>query len=772
MSRTNTAGIVAHLSVLLLCGLLPFFFIPAAWASIAQAKMLLVIILAVVATVALLIGVLSGEFARVPKSPLLLAALLIPISYFISALATGASHTSFIGGGVQQDTVVAVVTWYALFVVCASVISTSTSRIISVLRTFIFGGVLVLAIQVARLAFPSFTFGDTLIGQTANVVGSWHDLAIFLGLFCFLAVALLPTPVARGALWKSFLLSIAVVSAGLLIVLNFKDGWFGLFGISIAYAAYLWFSGRHPHPSSLPEEQSELKLAFRPFAWIIIGLVALGLAFGGTMIKSLLPSVFQIAQIEVRPSWQGTYTIGSKVFSEPGSIFFGSGPNTFPRAWGLYKPIEVNQTQFWNIDFYSGIGFIPTSFVTVGLLGAMAWGAIGAALLFSIWKLVRRRAESVILGIMHGILVGSAVYLTVFHVLYVPSQTLSALTFLFFGLMVASGFLADPKRSAWELSLDTWKGRLGAGMIAVLAIIVLVGGIQSKPVLTSDIFVNRSVAIYNSTQDLSQASRMTALAVLAFPQNDRAHRAAVELGLLKLAELISSGDESETVRIELQNTLTTTIQHGLTAVSIESTNYQNWLSLAQLYRELAGVGLEGAEEQARTAYEEARRSNPTNPLPFMGLAQLDLLKGDDDSARAHLKAALELKPNLAMALFILSQTDARAGDLSLARESAEMVIRIVPEDPLGWYNLGTIYYVDRDYQNASLVFERAVGLQNDYANALFLLGMSYASLEREDDALAVFRAVAALDPSKELPQNIIAELEAGNNPFAPPAADE
>jgi tetratricopeptide (TPR) repeat protein len=251
-----------------------------------------------------------------------------------------------------------------------------------------------------------------------------------------------------------------------------------------------------------------------------------------------------------------------------------------------------------------------------------------------------------------------------------------------------------------------------------------------------------------------------------YSQNDRAHRAAIEIGLLQLSQLLSGGETDEATLAQLQDTLATTIQHGLSAVAIENNNYQNWLALARLYGELAGVGVEGAEAAARSAYEEAQKNSPTNPLPFLGLAQLELQASNDVGAREYLLRALEVKPDLAAALFLLSQIEARAGDLPAARARAEAVVQVAPNDSLGWYNLGTIYYAEENYEFAGAAFERAVGIQNDYANALFLLSASYAQLGFYEEGATALRAVAALNPSEASLPDMIAALERGENPFA------
>ncbi|RJR14027.1 hypothetical protein C4585_00970 [Candidatus Parcubacteria bacterium] len=753
------AAVIADWSILGLFTFLPFFFLPVSWVSIPQAKTILIAIVAVVATVSWVAHVLSEGTARLPRSLLLFAAALVPVAYFVSAFATGASWTSFVGG-VQQDTVVAVLIGYALFISSAAVLSQSFRKLTSALRGFMLGGVLVLLIQIVKFIVPDLTFGEALVGQAASVIGSWHDLGIFVGLLFFFAVAFLSTPLAQGGWWKLLLRGIAVLSFFLLVIINFSDVWLALFILAFGYALALFYISR---PS---EETIRRAVDKRVFLWGAIALLIAGFYFGGTTVHNLLPSSLRVTQFEVRPSWQGTYSIGANSLTQPASIFFGSGPNTFPREWVMHKPSSVNATEFWNIDFYAGVGFIPTSFVTVGLLGVLAWGAVCLAVLYTIWVFLRARRNSVE-GIFQMILGASAVYLTAFHILYVPGPTLSALLFLVFGAMVASGLLSQTIRpSNIGLSLDTWKDRVWVGALAVLSVVVFLGGVQSVRALTSDVFVNRAVAIFNETEDFSRATRQTEIALAILPQNDRAHRAAVELGILQFSKLAAESSVSEEARASLQNTLTATIQHGLEAVAIENSNYQNWLLLARLYGDLAGAGVEGAEEQARAAYAEAQKNNPTNPLPYLGVAQLDLLSGNDDSARENLNKAIELKSNLASARFLLSQLEARAGNLDAAFEQAAIVVQVVPNDALGWYNVGTILYAKEDYANAALAFERAVGIQNNYSNALYLLSASYTALERSQDALTAMRAVESLNPDNQDIKKVREQLEAGQNPFS------
>ena len=738
----------ARWSVLLLFILVPSFFVPAPWMGVAQAKILLATVAGVVALLAWLLASLNESRLRIPSSPLLAASALVPVAYLVSALATGASWESFVGQG-AQDTVMNAVVWYVLLLVSAAVLYAGYDRVPRALRAFLAGTSLVLLAQIIHLAVPSFSFGGALPIAPSSIAGSWHDLGIFLALATFVSIALLGTPVA-GGYWRYVALANTLAGAFFLIVINYADVWLGFFFLCLFYAFFL-YQTRAPG-------SGVLRLR-RAWVWLALALAALGLYFGGSFVHAALPGPLQVAQIEVRPSWQGTFEIGKKVFAEPSRAFFGSGPSTFSREWGLYKPLSVNATQFWNVDFYHGVGFIPTSFVTMGVIGFLAWGAVCAALAWSLFRWFREMASG---AVVRTVLAGSALYLTAFHILYVPGPALSLLTFLIFGALIAHECSGGGREWVIPLSWEGWKGRGAIAGAILFGLLVLFGGVQSARSLASDVLVNRAAAAYARGGDTQIALRSIALSLMILPNNDRAHRAGVELGLAQLSKMIAEGG-GESARAELQGILNATIQHGLAAISIEDRNYQNWLTLARLYGELAGVGVEGAESSARQAYAEVLKNNPTSPLPYLGLAQLDLAKGDDGAARGNLETALRIKPDLAAAHFLLSQVEARAGNFGTALEHAATVTQIAGEDPLGWYNLGTVLYAQKNYEIAASALERAASLQSNYGNALFLLGLSYYRLDRREDALAALKVVAALNPGDARLGEMIAALEAGRS---------
>ena len=756
---------VARWSVLLLLFLLPFFFVPNAWAGVAGVKMSLAVLAAGVGMLAWALAAFYDGVLRIPKSLLLFASALVPVAYFTSALATGASRASFIGD-VDQDTVIAIAVWWVLLFVCANALGSSPSRSTAALRIFFCGSVLLLLLEFIHLLFPALTFGGALLDEGVNPLGGWHDLAIFLGLLLFLSLALLPTTVGSARLFRALLPGVAVASAVLLLVVNSGDVWLGLASLGLLCAVYLWDSGRKEGvPTSfLPSRRAAW--------WLLFALVALGLYWGGPYVHDALPPPLQTNQVDVRPSWQGTFTVAAGVFKQPAGALFGSGPNTFLRDWGLYKPLSVNETQFWDVDFEAGVGFIPTSIVTVGLIGVLAWAALLFALLRGAWEAFRARRIPAGTSGARGALALGALYLAAFHWFSAPGPALTTLTFMLFGLLIAEELSGGTVRDltvslSWRLwKWRSWKEKIGVVVLSTLMLALFWAGVQSARALLSNMLVNRAAASYASTGDIGIASRSVTHALGVLSKNDNAHRAAVQLGMIQITHMIAANDTSDAAGAKLRDTVADTVGHALTAVKITPDKYQNWLLLGNLYQLLAGLGVENAEENAQRAYQEAQKSNPTSPLPLLSQGQIDLAAKDDAAARGHLEAALALKPDLAVALFLLSQIDARAGDFAKARDEAAAAAQEASQDPLGWYNLGTIYYATGNYQDAVTVLTRATALQNDYANALFLLGVSYYKLGRKEDALSAFDAVVALSPDDAGLATIIANIRAGKkDPF-------
>ncbi len=741
-TRTGTSRLesAARWCIIALAGLLPIFVIPGEAVSTVQSKMLLIVVLVGAALILWLGSILLRSEMRYPRAFLLIAALLLPLAYIASALAAGWSHAAFVGGGVEHDTIVSVSIWYALLLLSAILFSGKPEALRTLLRSFGLGTGALIVFEIARLFLPQgwLSLGGALPVAATTLVGGWHDLGVVLGASIIAMAALLNTESGgRGARIASI---VGILGALLLLIVgNMPDVWFSLAGVSVL-AAIVWFRSIRES-----QEASVRKALARTTSWWALAVVALLFGVFGTSVYGYLPEMMQVPTLEVRPSWQGTYAIGEQTLSSAQALFLGSGPNSFARDWGAYKPTSVNTTQFWSVDFDAGVGVIPTAFITVGALGVAAWLVLLAFILLTVVRILYDRRPIAGLRFLSVVCSSAALYFFALHVIHVPNLSITGLAFVFLGALVASR--DDIQHRVLRIGVESYRSLVllvGAAAIAILLLISCFFALRS---LASDISINRAIVAYEHTEDIGAASAYVAQAVAIDPSNDRAQRAAVELGILQLVQIANAGDTSAEVREKLQHTITDTIQHGLTAVTINRRDYQNWLTLAQLYQQLAGAGVEGAYEQAQAAYKEAAANNPTNPLPLLRLAQLETAQDNQTGAIEYAGQAIALKPDFAGALFLRSQLYAAAGQYEQATTDAVALVQVVPQDPLAWFDLGAILYASSQYEQSALALQQAVTLAPDYANALFILAQALDKLGETEGAIRALEHVQELNPA-------------------------
>lgn len=747
---------IAQYALIALCGLLPFFFIPIEGATIFQAKTILVTLCLVVSSVAWAIARYREREARIYVSIIGAAALALPLAYVLSAAMNRFAPVSVVGNGASQDTLISAVLISGALLLSMQIFSRDERTLLLALRAFFAGGAAMLLLEWLHILFPAAPLSSVLAAPSANPLGTWHEASIAVGAFLFLSLFLRDTAIAEGP-WRYVFWGNIVLTPPLLILMNSTDVWMALAAIFFSACAYEW-KKREPRPKTVSR---------RPLLFLVLASGSVAFALWGGLLFSVLPNRLQISNLEVRPSWQGTYKLALETLGSPKTALLGTGPNTFARDWTRYKPSSVNQTQFWNTRFESGVGTVPTALITGGIIVFLAWLGLIVAIGWSFYRsLVRGRhgpAEPALFALGLG-----SVYFLTFHVFYVPQISLTTLSFVFIGMFAA---LEGSARRLPGMSLRfshriEWPVYVAIGCIAAYMLALVVSALFALRVVSAEIYVNRSILAYNERQDIQEATTLLQRALFLYGSNDRAHRAGVEIGILEMRALSASGGTDTSTRLALQSILQQTIEHGLAAVSIDGSEYQNWLELAVLYQSLGGASVEGAYGSARAAYEQARQVSPSNPLIYLRLAQLDVLEGKPQAALSDLQTALTLKPDLAAAYYLKSQVHASLGQMQQSYDAALQATQYAPDDPLSWYNAGVVSYARGEWENAIASERRALSLNPQYANALYVLGLSYYGAGRTADALGAFVLLRGIDTQEEGINLIISNLEAGRPPLS------
>lgn len=706
-----------------------------------------------------------------PPVTMLGALWLVPLAYALSALFSGrAIAASFFGTQLESDTFGFIV----LLAVLASLSALAFRRTEQYQAFYLVGSIGVALVALAQLGFLVASFiVPTAISATVNLVGSFADLGLLTGL------ALVVALVALRLLDVSYRRRLALYIGGgigllILALVNSSLVWapvalvaFGLFIEAIMRRTSTHtdadFDAIEPLSDTSSNTSDESMRMLVPS--LVVLAFSLFFLIGGSTIGSALGGAFGTGTLDVRPSWQSTFAVGSQVYGS--SPVFGTGPNTFAEQWNAYRDRSINDTVFWNIDFVSGIGWIPTSFVTTGALGALAWLAfLGLFLYVGLRFLLFSTPADTYLRFVAASSFVASVYLFTISLFSVPGPVVLAAGFLFVGLFVSSTRFSEMRRERGIVFARN--PRLGFVIVFGFTLLLL-GSVGAAYVMTeryvADIFYNGAVASY-SAGDLD-AALASANRSAVFVPADRTYRLVSLIGMGNLGKIANDSTLSaDSARTAFQAALSQSVESALTATQIGPNDYRNWVMLGNVYQAVVPLDIQGAYDNAKSAYEHALMLTPTNAtIPFT-LAQLEIAHKDNAAAEKELNAAIDLKHDYTQAIFLLSQIQVAQGRAREALQAAEAAAYFAPNDPAVLFQVGILRSGTGDADGAIAALAHAVELNPQYANARFFLAVAYATKKEYEKALAELQAVAALSPENEkalAPD--IATLSAGKNPF-------
>jgi cytochrome c-type biogenesis protein CcmH/NrfG len=754
--------------------LLPIFFIPSLSVPFSFTKSLLIFVSILVAFFLFLISKLKRGEIVLPRNSIALVAWVLPAAYLLSAIFSGNSGVSYLGQGFEIDTF----GFIAVMVLMLSLVPLLLKTRGSVFRVHIalvLSLIILVLFQGLRLIFGAdfLSFG-IFTSSTSNLLGKWNDLGIFLGLTTVLSLITLEG-LSLNKLSRLVLLLVLGVSVLFLTVINFFPVWIivglfslGLFVYGISKRTFKFGSSNdqaNKQDSQISTDPNKSKTLIPSIAVLVISV---SFIIAGSFLGGFTSSLFNVSQIEARPSWQSTIDITKKTLSE--NMLFGSGPNTFGSQWAQFRPQSINNTLFWNVDFNSGVGLIPTSFTTTGLVGGIAWVAFFMFFLYSGFKkLIVSDVEDAASYYLSLSLFLGALYLWVFTVIYIPNVVIVTLAFLLTGMYIAS--LRHRAGAPIEKEINfTSNPRIGFISILILTVLLLISAVALFIVggqYASAVAFQSSLVSANIDGNIDEAERKVKSAI-RLGNNDRYYRLAAEINLARINQILSDQEKDiEIRRSEFQTVLASAISNVQKAIEIDDKNYQNWAMLGRVYGSVVPLGVEGAYESAQRSYDKALKLNPHNPEIFLTLARLELArdKDDIDGAKEFIGKALDKKNNYTEAIFLLSQLEIQVGNIEGAIKSVEAAVVIDPNNPAFFFQLGLLQTNAGDNEKAIFALERAIELNSQYSNAMYFLGVNYFQTGRTADAIEQFEIVLGLNPDNADVKAILENLEAGNDPF-------
>lgn len=752
-------SVAQHVLVIVL-GLFPILFVPVAYAPFGYSKVMFVLVGVVAALIFFALSVLREGEMRIGAPAALYAFWGLVLVYGISAMFSGDLKDALIGDAFGVHTF-AFLALMAATVSATMIFQGSKVAIVRLYGLLIASGIVLALFHIARVVFgpEALTFG-TFIGNVATPLGSWNGLALFFGLLILIAlVAIEQLPLT--AIGKAVLGVSSVLALVMLMIVNYFAVWVVLTVVSLVVLIYSLTRKHYRTTEPLLEDETDHSFISSIFATIVF-VVSVLFILGGSSIGAAISNYTGVSYVEVRPSFTATFDIAREVYNN--SPILGTGPNKFVDAWRLHKDPAINDTIFWNSTFDAGSGFIPTAFITTGIVGAALWLVFFALLLAHGFRMLVRTTHTDrfwnFIGTSSFV---ASVYLWGMAVIYTPPAAVLILAAVTTGIFLTSYSTLVPRQA---MTLSVAGNRVFGIALVGMTVLIIFGSVGTLYVTGQ-----HYSALYSFNKAFATATENDTIdtiedRIVAAYDRSSSDVFAREIAQYRLAqtEALLTVPEPTT---EQQQLFQTAVAEGVNAAQVatelDPQEPLNWQVLGQFYSALAVAGVEGAADRAHEAYERARALDPHNPMLTLLAAQLASRTNDIEGARSLAEEAVDMKRNYTEALLFLTQIDILNNDVEGAIARTESIISIEPSNPARYYQLGVLESSAGDTARAIAAFERAVELDPQYANARYLLALAYAGQGRNEDALTQLRAVAESNPENADIKTMIETLERGES---------
>jgi tetratricopeptide (TPR) repeat protein len=760
--------------------LLPIIFIPITYLQQGAIKGYLIIFCVLVSSILYMISRIKAKSFEWVANPLSYIGVILALILAASSVWSGEFMKSFFGQGFEYLAAAFIIILIISARLSTIISSRNSSRALSIYAAVMGSFALLAIFQIIKLINPSALSFGLFYGAASTPIGSWYDLGIFSGVvFILSSLAFLYFPMNR--IVKLVIGILCAISIFFLVIVGLPSIWFG---IALVFLALIF-------QRYINEKRGGSFGKRLPIFAIIVFVVAVFMSWNGNVIATPLANSLKVGYSELGLPWQMTLDVGTGILKS--SPILGSGPNTFNNEFLLYKPLVINQTQFWSAGFSNGSGLVPTIALSLGLSGIILFCLLYIYFIRDGVRTLRKvgqldTLENQVNGRLAQYISYSSFFAGAFllymDLVYVPTYVNFFLTFVFIGVFIGSMINSGGVRLAsipFNVKGKTALLARSCGMIVLL--VVLVGFVwYGMKAIALGYFTSGAAAVSTSTPslvDLANAQKdfQKALALDRIDVYDQALSEINLAGVNSIASQISAaGSSTKPTQDQIQqitSLINSATSFAAAAVKYDPSNYSNYMLSARVFSTAASLGITGAYDSAITAYTNAIKDSPYDPSIYLAMAQLAASQNKYDDATGYIGSALQLKSNYTDAVYLLSQIQVAQGKTADAITSVKFATQLTPTDPTAFFELGLLQYNAAEYSDATTSLATAVSLNPNYANAQYFLGLSYAKLGDNPDAIIQFQGLAKTNPDNADVASILANLKAGKSPFVnqtPPAS--
>ncbi|OGZ43205.1 MAG: hypothetical protein A3J55_02280 [Candidatus Ryanbacteria bacterium RIFCSPHIGHO2_02_FULL_45_17b] len=743
-------GVIARWSVYLIALLTPLWFLPITDNPVDGNKMFLVSLLTLIGFIAWLATTVHMGTFRIPRFTSLYALGVWLVVYLLAALFSVSLETSLWGMSAVSFFHI-LISGILAFLVSVALRTVNHVRTVYMLILVSAGIVSLFLLVQSILGIDIFSWEFTK-ARTFNPVGQWNTVGIFLGFVLVSLFSFLTGSIHKSRLKRlSFMILLLLVFMGTVVV-NYRMVWLSIAIVSIVYLAYIY-----SHASG----HARAQYVMGPLLFLFVSIVF----FLSQDIVNLFGSSLN-PPLDVTPSVSSSWRVAEQVFRE--RPILGVGPNEFGYAWDRFKDPTVNTTVYWRLRFDTASSFATTLLTTTGLLGALAFLLFVGSFLWSglllLGKLqLENKEHQYISALFFGIL-----FLISSWFFYPLTVITSVFAFLLLGLFVAEVHIAGilPYR-VFAIRGDSTKGFLIALISVFLMVVCVVGLYIRSQKQVAAIQYGRGVEALLVRSSVNEAELFFQQAVALDSSRDEYYNAITQTSSIKLQRVLENtgGQSPKDVQDSFEAALSSAVGSAQKATEVNPGNAASWRLLGQVY-EMVIPYATGAAEAAAGAYKQAITQAPTDPLLRDDVARVYMVLGDYVKAREALEEAIRLKSDYAAAHFRLAQIAIIKGNVEDAISNTERTMLFVPNDIGVLFQLGLLYYQQKRYDDAGLVFERTTQLNENYSNARYFLGLTYAAKGAGALAIEQFERIQTLNPDNAEVRAILENLRAGREPLA------
>ena len=144
-------------------------------------------------------------------------------------------------------------------------------------------------------------------------------------------------------------------------------------------------------------------------------------------------------------------------------------------------------------------------------------------------------------------------------------------------------------------------------------------------------------------------------------------------------------------------------------------------------------------EKATNLLEEIIKDEPQNSEAWRVLAQIHWINNNEpDKAYDELIEALRCEPKNIWALVLMGNLLSKEkNDIEHAKQYYDKVLEYYPDNAIAINNIGATYMERKDYEGALPYLEKALAIDDSYANSYYGLGLCYYQLGRLEDAFEI-----------------------------------